>query len=48
MDSDLSHEALQRFEALEARVSALENASGMPTDEEEDEEEYEDSQEESD
>ena len=33
MDSDLTHAAIERFEALEARVAALETATGhTPTD----------------
>lgn len=37
MDSDLSHEALARFEKLEARVTALESAANPAPDEEEEE-----------
>jgi len=33
MDTDLTHAAIERFEALEARVTALEKATGdVPTD----------------
>lgn len=39
MDSDLSHEALARFEALEARVAALESGTKVNNEEEDQEEE---------
>lgn len=35
MDNDLSHEALTRFQALEDRVSALEEHTGVNDNEEE-------------
>lgn len=44
MDTDLSHEALERFAAIEARLDALEGEAGpvkfdVSEDEEEDQEE---------
>lgn len=39
MDSDLTHEALSRFEALEARVAKLETPGTEETETEEDQEE---------
>jgi len=38
MDNDLSHAAIERFEAIEARLDALEgNTTEEPTEEEEEE-----------
>lgn len=39
MDTDLSHEALQRFEAIEARLDKLDGGNEEETDDEEDVEE---------